>query len=1420
MEKPTLVVIGNGMAGVRLVEQLCQLAPDRYRILVLGEEPQTAYNRILLTPVLSGEKAFADIITHEPSWYAEHQVTFIPNCRVTEILPAQQQVLCGEQRFSYDQLVLATGSRPVIPALSGSELSGVYGFRTQQDVESILSTLYPQQPAVVIGGGVLGIEAAAALLLRGMQVTLIHRGAWLMERELDQHAARELQAQLEQRGMQILLGAETAHFIGTTEYAVQQVVLKDGRSLPAERVVIAAGVKPAIELAQRAGLRCERGVLVDAEMRTSEANISAIGECCQLGDTTFGLVAPCWQQAKVLACRLAGVAAKPYAVGIVPLRLKVTGITLFCAGELHGADVYQNDADGSYQVQKSWDPLAGHYRRLLMHRNQLKGVLLLGDASDGADYLARLECHDVTASIPTLFTPEGKIQVTPEGEIHARSNDQKIQLPRQVIRSKAMSKPVLVLAGHGMVGHHFLQQLVERNLHQQYQVIVFAEEAAPAYDRVHLSEFFSGRSAESLSMVEEGFFESSGIELRLAHGIEHIDSKHRFVVDRQGRQTAYDLLVLATGSYPFVPPIPGNDGPGCLVYRTLDDLAAIKACADNGKVGVVVGGGLLGLEAANALRHLGLETHVVEFAPRLMGVQLDEGGATMLRHKIEALGVQVHTGKETRGIVGGEQLGYRMEFADGSHLETDLVLFSAGIRPRDQLARDGGLEVGPRGGIVIDDQCRTSDPAIFAIGECALWNGQIFGLVAPGYQMARTLADTLLGSEVAFKGADMSTKLKLLGVEVASIGDAHGRTAGSQSYSWVDGPEQVYKKIVVSQDRKRLLGAVLVGDSAEYSTLLQMMLNDMPLPAKPESLILPAGAGGPAQGLGVAALPEGAQICSCYNVSKGDICAAVQDGCGDMAAIKSCTKAATGCGGCAALTKQVMEFALSAMGVEVKKDICEHFAYSRQELYHLVRLGNIRSFDALIDKHGQGHGCEICKPAVGSILASCWNDYLLKPQHLPLQDTNDRFFANIQKDGTYSVVPRVPAGEITPDGLIAIGQIAKRYALYTKITGGQRVDLFGARLEQLPEIWQQLIDAGFETGHAYGKSLRTVKSCVGSTWCRYGVQDSTALALELENRYKGLRAPHKIKMAVSGCTRECAEAQSKDVGVIATEKGWNLFVCGNGGMKPRHANLLAQDMTTEQLIRTVDRFLMFYIRTADRLQRTSTWMDNLEGGLDYLRQVVLEDSLQIGAELEAEMESVVATYQCEWQTTLASPERLAQFTPFINSQQPDEAVVKIAERDQWRPATAQERFEAQNQRVPMIAEHLNVVEGWVDICALDAIPANAGIAARLAEQQIALFHLPDHPQQVFAVSNHEPDSEANVLARGLVGDVKGEPVVISPLYKQRFRLLDGSNIDPTQGGITAWPVQVKEGRVWVSEQPLRAAVIADRRAEIAVTVSL
>jgi len=841
------------------------------------------------------------------------------------------------------------------------------------------------------------------------------------------------------------------------------------------------------------------------------------------------------------------------------------------------------------------------------------------------------------------------------------------------------NKEKLIVVGNGMVGHKFLESLVEMEQAQNYDITVLCEEPRAAYDRVYLTSYFSGKTAEDLSLVSEGFFESNNIDLKLNCTATELDRGNKVITTNSGEKLNYDKVILATGSFPFVPPVPGHERDNCLVYRTIEDLEDIKASAAKGKVGVVVGGGLLGLEAAKALHDLGLETHVVEFAPRLMAVQVDDGGGALLKSKIEELGVRVHTGKNTQNITDGDECFHKMEFADGEVLETDVILFSAGIRPQDALARASEIELGPRGGIQINNHCQTSDENIYAIGECALWGGMIYGLVAPGYNMAKVAAQHLTQSgDATFEGADMSTKLKLMGVDVASIGDAHARTEGALSYSYNDQVNQVYKKIVVSADKKSLLGVVMVGEADDYGNLLQMVLNDMELPENPEVLILPALDGAAKPAMGTDALPAAAVICSCNDVSKGTICCAVQDGAQTIGDVKAATKAATACGGCTALVTQVMNAELANLGVEVNTDLCEHFAYTRQDIYNIVRVEGIKSFPELLEKHGKGHGCEICKPVAASVLASCWNDYVLDDKHIGLQDTNDIYLGNMQKDGTYSVVPRMPGGEVTADGLILVGQIAKDYGLYTKITGGQRVDLFGAQLHELPEIWKRLVDGGFETGHAYGKSLRTVKSCVGSTWCRYGVEDSVGLAIELENRYKGLRSPHKIKFAVSGCTRECAEAQSKDVGVIATENGWNLYVCGNGGMKPRHTDLLAQDLDKETLIKYIDRFLMFYVKTADRLQRTSVWMDNLEGGLDYLKEVVLEDKLAIANELEEQMEAVVGSYQCEWKTTIESPEKLKRFSHFINSDKKDEDVKFVEVRSQIRPATKEERLKNEN----------------------------------------------------------------------------------------------------------------------------------------------
>ena len=852
------------------------------------------------------------------------------------------------------------------------------------------------------------------------------------------------------------------------------------------------------------------------------------------------------------------------------------------------------------------------------------------------------------------------------------------------------SKPRLVVVGNGMVGHRFIEAAAERGLLSQFETVVLSEESRLAYDRVNLSKWFDGKSDSELSLVAEGQYEALGVEVVKGDAAASIDREARIIRLVSGRELAYDELVLATGSYPFVPPIKGCNEPGCYVYRTIDDLVNIRDAAATAKTAAVIGGGLLGLEAAKALLTLGLETHVIEFAARLMPLQVDEVGAGVLRSRIEELGVQVRCNTTTREIMTDETGRVSaLLLADGTRLPVDMVVFSAGIRPRDKLARESGLRLGERGGVVIDGSCRTSDPRVFAIGECAAFDGKTYGLVAPGYRMAEVAAATLAGDAQSFDGFDMSTKLKLLGVDVGSFGDAFGVTPGSRVISVFDGASSVYKKLVVSADKTKLLGGVLIGDASAYSQLLIHVQAELKLPEHPEDLLFPPREGGAKTGFGVDALPDAAMICSCNNVDKGSICGAIRDQkLTTLGAVKTCTKAGTSCGSCVSLVDQLLKLELKRAGVAVTNHLCEHFPYSRQELHHLTRVQGIRSFDALIERHGKGEGCEVCKPAVASILASTWNDYVLEPAHAGLQDTNDRYLANIQRDGTYSVVPRLAGGEVTPDQLITLGAVAKKYGLYTKITGGQRVDMFGARLDQLPDIWQELVAAGFESGHAYGKALRTVKSCVGSTWCRYGVQDSVAAAIRIENRYKGLRAPHKLKGAVSGCARECAEAQSKDFGVIATEKGYNLYLCGNGGMKPQHAALFAADIDEETLVRYLDRFLMFYVRTADRLQRTASWLNNLEGGLDYLKSVVIDDHLGIAAELEADMARIVGTYQCEWKTTIEDPEKLRAFRPFLNSSEPDPSVAFVRERDQHRPATWSEKrslLETRKIRLPVLS---------------------------------------------------------------------------------------------------------------------------------------
>ncbi|GAB3135914.1 nitrite reductase large subunit NirB [Tsukamurella serpentis] len=817
----------------------------------------------------------------------------------------------------------------------------------------------------------------------------------------------------------------------------------------------------------------------------------------------------------------------------------------------------------------------------------------------------------------------------------------------------------VVVIGHGMVGHRFIEALRARDDDGDWRVVVFGEETDAAYDRVGLSSYVGKWDRSGLALAGNDYAGDDLVQVRLGERVTGIDRAAKTVTTATG-SVSYDALVLATGSYAFVPPVPGHDLPGCHVYRTLDDLDAIRADADaalargEGAVGMVVGGGLLGLEAANALRTLGLRPHVVEVNPRLMPQQVDSGGGEHLARLIGELGIDISLSSGTTDI-SRTDTGLAVTLKDETVVAAAVVVFAAGVRPRDELARAADIEVGERGGVITDLGCVTSDPDVYAIGEVAAIEGRCYGLVGPGYATAEVVADRLLGGDAQFPGADMSTKLKLLGVDVASFGDALGTTEGALDVVVSDPIGGTYAKLVLSDDASTLLGGVLVGDASQYGVLRPLVGSS--LPGDPVSLIAPAGADSP--GIGVGALPGEAQICSCNDVTKATLCSAIADGSCTVAELKGCTSAGTSCGSCVPLLSQLLE----AEGVTVSKSLCEHFSQSRAELFELVQASGIRTFSGLIERFGTGTGCDICKPTVASILASTSSDHILDGEQASLQDSNDHFLANIQRNGTYSVVPRMPGGDVTAEQLIVIGEIARDFGLYTKITGGQRIDMFGATVDQLPLIWRRLVDAGMESGQAYGKSLRTVKSCVGSDWCRYGQQDSVQMAIDLELRYRGLRSPHKIKMGVSGCARECAEARGKDVGVIATESGWNLYVGGNGGMTPRHAQLLAGDLDDETLIKYVDRFLMYYIRTADRLQRTAAWVEGLDGGMDRLREVVIDDALGLNADFEASVTRHVDGYGCEWKGVLDDPDKLSRFVSFVNAPGAPDPTVDFGEKN-------------------------------------------------------------------------------------------------------------------------------------------------------------
>jgi nitrite reductase (NADH) large subunit len=844
----------------------------------------------------------------------------------------------------------------------------------------------------------------------------------------------------------------------------------------------------------------------------------------------------------------------------------------------------------------------------------------------------------------------------------------------------------IVVAGGGPAAHRFADAMHARGL-DGWHVTVLTEEAHLPYDRVALSRALTEKDVD-LTLGTASMWDHPSLELKTGERVARINADARTVETAAGNVFEYDELVVATGSNAARLPIPGAEHTH--VYRTLEDVWAINEAITGltEKLGrrvnaVTIGGGLLGLESAAGTEQLGANPIVIDGSQWLMATQLDEGAGQAMGRLIKSKGFEVHGGvfpSEVLSDDDGQVTGVLM--ADGRVIDADIVIVAIGVRPRDELFRaaEGEEQVfslGQRGGVVINDYCATEVPGIWAIGEVANYGGMCLGLVAPANTMAEIVADRLHGGDATFPGFDTATKLKLSGVDVASFGDAFAKTEHALEIVYADPARGVYQKIVTTDDAKTLLGGIFVGDASPYMSLRPLLGRE--LPAEPGAFLSAAGGGDAPE----TELPDDATLCSCNNVTAGSIRDAI-NGCGacegnapvqELGELKGCTRAGTQCGSCVPMLKKLLETELTKSGVEVSKALCEHIELSRQELFDAIRVLELSSFEEIMAKYGTGAGCDICKPTIANILASQNSAYVLDAGRGTLQDTNDRALANMQKDGTYSVVPRIAGGEITPKKLGVIAAVAEKYNLYTKITGGQRIDMFGARLEQLPEIWKELVDAGFESGQAYGKSLRTVKSCVGSTWCRFGVQDSVAMAIQLELRYRGLRSPHKLKMGVSGCARECAEARGKDVGVIATADGWNLYVGGNGGATPAHAQLLAKDLDDETLIKYIDRYFMYYIRTADRLQRTARWQEELDGGIKHVEDVVVKDTLGIAEDLEAAMAKHVDTYVDEWADTLKDPERLRRFRSFVNApDQKDDSITFVPdERGQMRPATPEEK---------------------------------------------------------------------------------------------------------------------------------------------------
>lgn len=760
-------------------------------------------------------------------------------------------------------------------------------------------------------------------------------------------------------------------------------------------------------------------------------------------------------------------------------------------------------------------------------------------------------------------------------------------------------KQKLVVIGAGMASGRMLEHVFEAD--GNFDVTLFNAEPRGNYNRLMLSPVLSGeKTYEQIVTHDAAWYEAHGVDCRFGEPVVKIDRENRVVYSNAGG-VPYDALVIATGSAPFIVPVPGKDLPGVCTYRDLEDTNAMIAASAPGAKAVVIGGGLLGLEAAAGMAARGAEVTVIHLMGHLMERQLDPAAGYLLQKDLEERGIRVHCKGATKAILGeGRVEAVLLE--DGTVYPADLVCMAVGIRPEVRLANDTHLDVGR--GITVDGQMRTSDPAIFALGECVEHDRQLFGLVAPLYDQAKVLAATLLGQPAAFQPAQTATKLKVTGVDLFSAGD-FADAPGREDIVFRDPGRGVYKRLVLEADR--LLGAVMYGDTADGAWFFDLIKQGKDITDLRDTLIFgPAFAGGASANplAAVAALPPEAEICGCNGVCKGKIVTAIEGGANTLDMVRAATKASASCGTCTGLVEQVMALTLGdSFTANANPPMCKCTDHTHEDVRRLIKSMGLKSIPAVMQELGWTTvgGCASCRPALNYYLIADWpTEYTDDRQS---RFVNERNHGNIQKDGTYSVVPRMWGGVTTPAELRAIADAADRYAVpMVKVTGGQRIDLLGVKKEDLPAIWSDLNAAGMVSGHAYAKGLRTVKTCVGTEFCRFGTQDSTGLGIKLEKLLWGSWTPAKVKLGVSGCPRNCAEATCKDIGVVCVDSGYEISVAGAAGMDVRETEFLCKVATEAEVMEVIAAFTQLYRENARYLHRIYKWVAKV--GLDWCRAQV------------------------------------------------------------------------------------------------------------------------------------------------------------------------------------------------------------------------